>query len=74
MNKSDILTRNQVKTLFEKYGYYLNDSILAKAYIALTHLLNNQVVGQDVYSACLDGPSGAGNSLLIHIVKLHQNY
>lgn len=65
MNKSDILTRNQVKTLFEKYGYYLNDSILAKAYIALTHLLNNQVVGQDVYSACLDGPSGAGKSFFV---------
>lgn len=65
MNTTNKLTRVQVKNLFEKYGYYLTDYILAKAYIALTHLLNNEMVGQDVYSACLDGPSGAGKSFFV---------
>lgn len=65
MNTTSKLTRLQVKNLFEKHGYYLTDYILAKAYIALTHLVNNESIGQDVYSACLDGPSGAGKSFFV---------
>lgn len=62
------ISKSQVKKLFEEEGYYMSDYSLSKTYIALIHLLENISVGQKVYSACLDGPSGAGKT---HFVETY---
>ncbi len=56
------INKDTVKQLFEENGYYISDYILAKTYIAIRYLLEDKTVGQKIYSACLDGPSGAGKT------------
>ncbi len=59
------MTKQDLNDLFEKYGYYMEDYILSKAYLSLYYLLNKKTVGQEVFSLCLDGPSGAGKTSFV---------
>ncbi len=59
------ITKEELKKLFEKNNYFLEDYILSKAYLGLYYLLNKQSFGQEVFSLCLDGPSGAGKTSFV---------
>lgn len=59
------MTKEKVKQLFEKNGYYIDDYALSKAYLSLYYLINRNSVGQEVYSLCLDGPSGCGKTSFV---------
>jgi len=58
-------TKDELNKLFEENGHYLEDYALSKAYLSLYYLLNKKSVGQEVYSLCLDGPSGAGKTSFV---------
>lgn len=59
------ITKEELNKLFEENGYYMEDYVLSKAYLSLYYLLNRKSVGQEVYSLCLDGPSGAGKTSFV---------
>lgn len=58
-------TKEEIRELFEKNGYFIDDYALSKAYLSLFYLTSNQSVGQEVYSLCLDGPSGCGKTSFV---------
>ena len=62
-----IINKKSIKQLFEENGYYISNYILAKAYIALKYLVEEETVGQKVNSTCLDGPSGAGKTHFVDV-------
>lgn len=59
------ITKEELNKLFEENGYYIEDYALSKAYLSLYYLLNSKSIGQEVYSLCLDGPSGAGKTSFV---------
>lgn len=59
------ISKSKLKEMFESDGYYIDDSSLSKAYVALEYFIEKKNVGQDVYSLCLDGPSGAGKTSFV---------
>ncbi len=61
----EMLTKDKIKELFEEKGYYISDYLLAKTCLGLEYLMKGESVGQEVFSMCLDGPSGAGKTFFV---------
>lgn len=59
------LTQEEIKELFEQSGYYISNYLLSKTCLGLYYLSIGKSVGQEVFSMCLDGPSGAGKTFFV---------
>lgn len=59
------IQKEEIKELFEQKGYYISDYLLSKACLGLYYISEGQSVGQEVFSMCLDGPSGAGKTFFV---------
>jgi len=69
MKNLKIKNVNELKKLFESYGYYPTEEILFEAYLGLKRFGTSISQGQDIYAVCLDGPAGAGKSSFIDVYK-----
>ncbi len=59
------IEKEKIKELFEQKGYYISDYLLSKTCLGLYYISEGQSVGQEVFSMCLDGPSGAGKTFFV---------
>lgn len=59
------IEKEKIKELFEKKGYYMSEYLLSKTCLGLFYISEGQSVGQEVFSMCLDGPSGAGKTFFV---------
>lgn len=59
------IEKEKIKELFESRGYYISDYLLSKTCLGLFYISQGESVGQEVYSMCLDGPSGAGKTFFV---------
>lgn len=56
------LSFENIKQIFEKYGYYAEDELIWQTYINVDKIINNGQVGQNIHAICLEGPPGAGKT------------
>lgn len=59
------IEKEKIKELFEQKGYYISDYLLSKTCLGLFYISEGKSVGQEVFSMCLDGPSGAGKTFFV---------
>lgn len=69
MMKNKIKNLDELKKVFEEFGYFANDEVITEAYLGLNKFGNGISSGQDVWAICLDGPAGAGKSSFVETYK-----
>jgi len=59
------INKEEIRKLFEEQGYYISDYLLSKTCLGLYYMVKGESIGQEVFSICLDGPSGAGKTFFV---------
>ncbi len=65
MKRIKIKDTEELKKIFESFGYFPTKEILVEAYLGLKKFGSSSGVGQDIYAMCFDGPPGAGKSSFV---------